>query len=317
MLRCAILDDYQGTALSRADFGRLKDRVRFNVFREHIPETDALLAALAPYDIVVAMRERTPLDAARLDRLPALRLLVTTGMRNSSIDIAHAKARGIVVSGTEGFAGSTAELAWGLLLSAMRHIPQEVADFRAGAPWQQRVGRDLRGMRLGLLGLGALGTRMARYANAFEMSVAAWSRNNTPDRSAAAGAYFEPDLDRLLAESDAVSIHLLLTPETRGLIGARELGLMKPDAVLVNTSRGPIVDEAALLRSLREGRLGAAAVDVYDREPLPLDHPFRSEPRLIATPHIGYVTARTFERFFSGVVEDIEAWLAGSPVRTL
>jgi len=317
MLCCVILDDYQETALSRADFGRLRNRVVTDVLREHVADPDSLATILAPYDIVVAMRERTPLTADLLDRLPNLKLLVTTGMRNASIDIAGAHARGIVVCGTEGFAGSTAELAWALLLAAVRHIPDEVADFRAGASWQPRVGRDLRGMRLGVLGLGALGTRIVRYARAFEMEVAAWSRNNTPERSAAAGAMFEPDLDRLLAESDAVTIHLTLSPETRGLIGERELGLMKRDAVLVNTSRGPIVEEAALLRALREKRLAAAAVDVFDREPLPRDHPFRSEARLIATPHIGYVTDKTYERFFTGVVEDIEAWLAGAPVRVL
>ncbi len=317
MLRCAVLDDYQGTALSRADFKRLEGRVAVDVFHENIADTDALVAALAPYDIVVAMRERTPFGADRLARLPKLKLLVTTGMRNASIDLAAAKARGVVVSGTEGYAGSTAELAWALLLAAARHIPDEVADFRAGAQWQKRVGRDLRGMKLGVLGLGALGTRVIRYAAAFEMEVAAWSRNNTPERSAAAGARFEPDLDRLLAESDAVSIHITLTPETRNLIGARELGLMKPDAVLVNTSRGPIVNEAALIASLRAGRPGAVAVDVFDQEPLPLDHPFRTLPGLIATPHLGYVTANTYERYFTGVVEAVEAWAAGAPIRVL
>ncbi len=317
MLRCAILDDYQATALTRADFGRLGDRVRFDVFREHMGETEALVEALRPHDIIVAMRERTSFDAALLALLPNLKLLITTGMRNASIDTAAAARQGVVVCGTEGFAGSTAELAWGLLLAAMRHIPDEVATFRAGGPWQPRVGRDLRGLTLGVIGLGTLGSRVARFGRAFDMEVLAWSRNNTPERSAAAGATFAPDLDGLLAGSDAVSIHVTLTPQTRGLLGARELGLMKPGAVLVNTSRGPIVDEAALIAGLGAGRPGIAAVDVFDREPLPADHPFRSLPNLIATPHVGYVTANTYAKFYSGAVEDIEAWLAGTPIRTL
>jgi phosphoglycerate dehydrogenase-like enzyme len=318
MLRCAILDDYQGVARRYGDFSRLDARVETTIFRENIADTETLLATLAPFDIVVAMRERTPLGADRLSRLPNLKLLVTTGMKNAAIDVAAAKARGITVCGTPGFVGSTAELAWGLLLGLMRHIPEEVQAFRAGdAAWQRHVGRDLNGLTLAVLGLGNLGAKIAAFGKAFQMEVHGWSRNNTPERSAALGIHYAPDLDALLARADVVSINLTLTGETRGLIDARRLGLMKKGAVLVNTSRGPIVDETALIAALTSGHLGGAGLDVFDTEPLPADHPFRTLPNVIATPHVGYVTDNSYRAFFTGIVENIEGWLAGNTPRIL
>lgn len=317
MLRCAILDDYQDAALSRGDFGKLADKVAFTVFREHIAETGALLERLAAFDIVIAMRERTRFDAERLAGLPNLKLLITTGMRNASIDLDAAARHGVTVCGTDSFSGSAAELTWGLLLALVRHIPHEVANFRKSGPWQLTVGRDLRGLRLGVIGLGTLGSRVAAYGNAFEMDVAGWSRSNTPERCTTLGIGYAPTLDALLARSDVISIHIPLNAATRGLIGARELGLLPPGAILLNTSRGPIVDEAALIAALRDGRLGGAGLDVFDQEPLPADHPFRQFDNVVATPHLGYVTENSYELYFSGAVAAIDAWLAGAPIRLL
>ncbi|MCX7326479.1 MAG: D-2-hydroxyacid dehydrogenase family protein [Hyphomicrobiales bacterium] len=317
MLHCAILDDYQGTALSQADFAPLQDRVSFSVFSDHLDAAVPLMKRLAPFEIVVAMRERTPFDADRLAQLPNLRLLITTGMRNASIDLEAAHRDGITVCGTDGFAGSTAELTWGLLLALVRHIPREFANFRAGGHWQLTVGRDLRGLTLGIIGLGTLGSRVAAYGKAFGMNVLGWSRNNTPERSAGLGLGFAPDLETLLSQSDAVSIHIPLNRETHGLIGARELGLMKRDALLLNTSRGPIIDEPALIDALTAGRIGGAGLDVFGQEPLPPDHPFRTLENVVATPHLGYVTQNSYRAYFSGVVEDVTAWLDGRPIRLL
>lgn len=317
MLKCAILDDYQDTSLSRADFSTLAGRVEFHVFTDNVADTDELIERLAPFEIIVAMRERTRFDAERLSRLPNLKLLITTGMRNASIDVAEAKRRGVMVCGTEGFAGSTAELTWGLLLCLMRHIPAEYANFRSAGPWQLTVGRDLRGLTLGVIGLGTLGKRICAYGKAFGMNVLGWSRSNTPERAAELGIGFAPDLDTILRESDVVSIHVPLNAATRGLIGAPQFARMKKGAVLLNTSRGPIVDEAALIEALRSGALAGAGLDVFDIEPLPADHPFRSIDNLIATPHLGYVTQNSYAAYFQGVAEDIEAWLDGAPKRVL
>ncbi len=317
MLTCAILDDYQNAALAHADFTVLQDRVRITVFHDTVAETAALVDRLKPFDIVVAMRERTRFDAERLAGLPNLKLLVSTGMRNPSLDVKTARRQGIVVCGTDGFAGSTSELTWSLLLAIMRHLPHETASFRAAGPWQSTVGRDLRGLTLGVVGLGTLGTRVAAYGNAFGMKVLGWSRSNTPERSAALGITQATTLQDLLSGSDVVSLHIPLNEETRHLLGAHEIGLMKRDAILLNTSRGPIVDEAALIDALREGRIGGAGLDVFDQEPLPADHPFRTLPNVVATPHLGYVTRSTYQAFFTGAVEDILAWLAGKPIREL
>lgn len=315
MHRCAILDDYQNVALKMADWPSLGPDLAVTVFNCHIESRGELIAALRDFDIIVAMRERTAFDAEVLNALPNLRLLVTTGMRNAAIDVAAAEARGIVVCGTGGVPGSTAELAWALILALARNIPAEAVDFRNGAPWQSRLGIDLAGKRLGTVGFGRLGVRVARVGIAFGMEVAAWSRNLTEERAKAEGAIRVATLDELLATSDVVSVHLTLTPQTRGLIGARELGLMKPTAFLVNTSRGPIVNEAALVAALDGGRLAGAGIDVFDREPLPAVHAMRRTRRLIGTPHVGYVTEGTYRIFYGEAVEDIRAWLKGEPVR--
>ncbi len=317
MHRCAVLDDYQNVALAMADWASLGSDVEVTVFNRHIGEREAVAAALADFDIVVAMRERTVFDAALLAGLPRLRLLVTTGMRNASIDIGAAEHHGVTVCGTHGVAGSTAQHTWALILALVRNIPAEVADFRGRAEWQRRMSVDLVGKRLGLVGLGRLGTRVARVGIDFEMDVVAWSPNLTEERAVEAGATRVATLDELLRSSDVVSVHVTLNPGTRGLIGAGELALMKPTAFLVNTSRGPIVDESALVAALDDGRLAGAGVDVFDVEPLPDDHPFRRCERLIATPHIGYVTDATYRIYFRDAVEDIAAWLRGEPVRRI
>lgn len=317
MLTCAILDDYQDVSLAMADWSRLDRRLEIRTIRDPFPDPAAAAAALQGVQVVVAMRERTAFDAALFQALPDLKLLVTTGMRNAAIDMAAAAAAGVTVCGTQGYATATAELTWGLILALMRQIPQENAAFRQGGRWQSSLGRDLNGLRLGIAGFGKLGSRVARYGLAFDMQVSAWSRSLTAERAAEAGIGHAASLDALLADSDVVSLHLVLNDQTRGLIGARQLGLMKPRAVLVNTSRGPIVDEAALIAALQDGRIAGAALDVYDREPLPADHPLRRLDSLIATPHLGYVTENTYRIFYGQAVEDIAAWLDGAPVRVL
>jgi phosphoglycerate dehydrogenase-like enzyme len=318
MLQCVILDDYQNVARGFADWAPLDGKVDLRVLTEHIADRDALVAALADAAIVVAMRERTPFDAALLARLPNLRLLITTGMVNASIDMKAAAARGIVVCGAPGSpGGSTADLTFGLILSLMRQIPREAENLRRGGPWQLTVGRELHGKRLSILGLGNLGKRVARIAKAFGMQVSAWSENLTRERCEQEGVEHAGSLQALLSQADILTLHLLLSERTRGLLGSRELALMKPDAVLVNTSRGPIVDEAALIAALRDRRIAAAALDVYDREPLPANHPFRTLDNVLATPHLGYVTQEAYRGYFGHAVEDIRAFLDGRPIRVL
>lgn len=316
--QCAILDDYQDAAISAADWRSLGDGVHVERFPDHIGDRDELARRLAPFEVVVAMRERTVFDAGLLSRLPTLKLLVTTGMVNASIDLPAARRQGVTVCGTRGSVGPAAELAWGLLLSVMRGIPAENANFHAGgSQWQLGVGRDLMGRTLGVVGLGKLGQRVVRFGQAFGMDVIGWSRNVTPERCAALGIGFAPTLNDLLARADAVSLHLTLNEGTRGIVGAPELAAMKRDAVIVNTSRGPLIDEAALVRALREGRIGGAGLDTFDVEPLPADHPLRGMSNVVATPHLGYVTAETYRIYFQDAVEDIAAWAAGTPVRVL
>ena len=312
--RVAVLDDYQGCALRMADWASLPD-TEVVVFRDHLADPAAVAVRLADFDAVVAMRERTPFPKPLLDRLPRLKLLVTTGMRNASIDVAAAVARGVTVCGTQGLPYPTAELSWALILALFRSVPVEDRATREGK-WQVTVGFGLNGKTLGVLGLGTLGARVAKVGRAFEMSVLAWSANLTAERAAEVGATLVPK-DELLARADVVSIHLVLGDRTRGLIGARELGLMKPTAYLVNTSRGPIVDEAALVAALKAGHLAGAGLDVYDEEPLPLDHPLRRLPNTVITPHLGYVTDETYRIFFGHAVEDVAAFLRGAPVRVL
>ncbi|MER6004348.1 D-2-hydroxyacid dehydrogenase family protein [Nonomuraea angiospora] len=313
MLRCAVLDDYQGVALGLADWSR----VRVTSFRDHFTARDDLVAALRDYEIVVIMRERTPFPAEVLDRLPNLRLLITSGMRNASVDVAAARARGVTVCGTASGSTAPVELTWALILGLARHLLPEATALRADGPWQSTVGTDLHGRTLGLLGLGKIGSRMAAIGRAFGMDVVAWSQHLTEERTDALGVRLAPGKDALLAESDVVSVHLVLSDRTRGLIGERELSLMRPASYLVNTSRAAIVDQEALVAALRAGRIAGAGLDVFELEPLPAGHAFRTLPNVLATPHLGYVTELNYGTYFREAVEDIDAFLAGAPIRTL
>ncbi|MEV0227925.1 D-2-hydroxyacid dehydrogenase family protein [Nonomuraea sp. NPDC050786] len=313
MLRCAVLDDYQGVALGLADWSR----VRATSFRGHFTDRDELVAALHDYEIVVAMRERTPFPAEVLDRLPNLRLLITTGMRNAAIDLEAALARGVTVCGTGSSSTPPVELTWALILGLTRHLVPEATALRAGGPWQSTLGTDLHGRTLGLLGLGKIGSRVAEIGRAFGMDVVAWSQNLTRERTDALGVRLAPGKDALLTEADIVSVHLVLSARTRGLIGERELSLMRPDAYLVNTSRAAIVDQEALAAALQAGQIAGAGLDVFETEPLPAGHELRTLPNVLATPHLGYVTELNYRTYFREAVEDIDAFLAGAPVRRL
>jgi len=315
-VRCAILDDYQAVALNFADWAKIKDRVDIKVFSEHLGGPDKVIAALQGFEIIVAMRERTGFPKRVIDALPALKLLITTGMRNASIDSEAAKARGVTVCGTGTFGNPTSGVAIGLMLELTRRIGYENARLHAGAPWQTTIGRDLEGMTLGILGLGKLGTRTASIAKGFGMKVIAWSQNLTPDKCREAGVDYAAK-DELFRQSDFITIHVVLSGRTRGLIGAAELALMKPTAYLINTSRGPIVDEAALIAALRGGKIAGAGLDVFDVEPLPLDHPFRKMDNVVITPHLGYVSEQNYRRYFTDAVEDIIGFLDGKPMRVL
>lgn len=311
--RTVVLDDYQDVARRFGPWERLADAIDLDIWNEHVPDEDELVRRLAGAEIVMAMRERTPFPRRVLERLSDLRLLVSTGRGNASIDVAAAQELGIVVSGTDIPTSPTAELTWGLILAVTRNIPAEDAGVRAGR-WQHTIGPELSGRTLGVIGLGRQGSKVASFGKAFDMEVIAWSQNLDEQQARAEGV--EPvGKGDLLSRSDIVTIHLRLSDRTRGLIAARELSLMKPTAYLVNTSRGPIVDDAALLIALREGLIAGAALDVYDEEPLAADHPLRSAPNTVLTPHIGYVSERTYEIFFTQAVEDIEAYLGGEPIR--
>ena len=313
MLRCAVLDDYQDAALSLADWSR----VDVTVFHEHLDSEDEVAAALADFDVVVIMRERTPFPASLLARLPRLRLLITSGMRNAAIDLAAASRHGVTVCGTASRSEPPVELTWALILGLCRHVVPENAAFRAAGPWQSTIGTDLAGATLGLLGLGKIGTRVAAIARAFGMEVLAWSQNLTEERTDAVGTRLASSLADLLAGSDIVSIHLALSDRTRGLVDAAALAALKPSALLVNTSRAAIVDTDALISALTAGRLAGAGLDVFDIEPLPAGHPLRTLPNVLATPHLGYVTHGNYSRYFAEAVEDIDAFVAGAPIRVL
>jgi phosphoglycerate dehydrogenase-like enzyme len=315
-LRCAILDDYQNVALKMADWSNVIRDVEIKVFDKHLGAADKVIAALKGCAIVCAMRERTAFPRAVIEALPDLKLLITTGMRNASIDLEAAKARGVVVCGTPGFGNATAAIATGLMLELARHIGYENAQLKAGVPWQTTIGLDLEGMTLGLLGLGRLGARMADIGHALKMNIIAWSQNLTPEKCSEVGAEYV-SRDDLFRRADFLSIHTQLSPRTRGLIGANELGLMKRSACLINTSRGPIVDEPALIAALREHWIAGAGLDVFDVEPLPIDHPLRKLDNVVITPHLGYVAEQNYRAYFAGMVEDIRGFLDGKPVRVL
>jgi phosphoglycerate dehydrogenase-like enzyme len=314
-VRVAVLDDYQEVARGMADWESLPDGTQVIVFHDHLADQEQLVARLTGFEVVVAMRERTPFPRAVLVRLPALKLLVTTGMRNAAIDMRAASELGVTVTGTGGIGTHTAELTWALVLSLLRHVPSEDASVKAGG-WQRTVGTDLAGKTLGVLGLGNIGRRVAAVGLAFGMEVIAWSSNLKAEAAAEVGVR-RVEREELFRLADVLTIHLVLGERTRGLVGASELAAMKPTAYLVNTSRGPIVDEAALLECLRQGRIAGAGLDVYDVEPLPHDHPLRTPPNTVLTPHLGYVTENSYRVFYTQAVEDIAAFMAGSPVRVL
>jgi phosphoglycerate dehydrogenase-like enzyme len=314
-VQVAVLDDYQGIAHGFGPWESLKPAAEITYFHDHLLRDGVVRDMLADFEVIVAMRERTPFTAERLASLPDLKLLVTTGMGNASIDMDAARELGITVCGTGGLPSPTAELTWGLIIALQRNLVEEDRRMREGG-WQRTIGPELAGRTLGLVGLGRLGGRVARVARAFEMDVIAWSANLSAQAATEAGAEAVA-FDELFRRADVLSIHTRLSERTRGLIGKRELGLMKRSAVLVNTSRGPIVDEDALLAALREGTIAGAALDVYAKEPLPVDHPLREAPRTLLSPHLGYVTTGTYEVFYGDAVEDIAAWLRGEPVRVL
>ncbi|MFB6844915.1 D-2-hydroxyacid dehydrogenase family protein [Streptomyces sp. NPDC056373] len=316
-LRCAVLDDFQKVATEVADWAGVADDVEVVTFDRHIESEDDLAAALAGFDIVVTLRERVPFPGSLIARLPRLKLIVASGMRNSVIDYAAAEAHGVTVCGTASSSTPPVEMTWALLLGLARGLVEESNALRSGGPWQSTVGADLHGRRLGLLGLGKIGSRVAQVGLAFGMRVGAWSQNLTRERADEVGVELAASKEELLADSDFVSVHLALGDRTRGLLGRSELALLKPSAYLVNTSRAAIVDQDALLDALHAGRIAGAGVDVFDIEPLPADHPMRTAPRLLATPHLGYVSRANYATYYGQAVEDIRAFLAGAPVRRL
>jgi phosphoglycerate dehydrogenase-like enzyme len=307
MVKIAVLDDYQGAALKLADWTAVARRAHIDVFNDHLADADAVVKRLLPYDIVCVMRERTPLRREIIERLPNLKMIASTAPRNASIDMQAAADHNVTVLHTGYFSSPTVELTWALILAGARHITSEAAAVRGGG-WQQRLGDDMAHKTLGIVGLGGIGSKVAKVGMAFGMNLIAWSQNLTAEKAAAAGATLVSK-EELLRQADVVSIHLVLSERTKGLIGASELALMKPTARLVNTSRGPIVQEAALIQALASHRIAGAAIDVYDTEPLPLDHPYRNMPNLLATPHIGYVSRGLYERFYRDTVSNIIAWL--------
>jgi phosphoglycerate dehydrogenase-like enzyme len=313
-MRIAVLDDYQNVARGLADWTRIPG-AELTTFQDHLSDQDALVHRLGPFDVLMVIRERTPLPAALIDRLPNLKLIVTAARRNASIDIEACQRRGIAVCGTAASGAPVVEVAWAFVLNHMRHVAREDRALRNGQ-WQTTLGRSLDGATLGVVGLGKLGTRMTQLGTAFGMKPVCWSPNLTEVRAAAAGAKLVSK-DELFATSDIVTLHLVLGGSTRHVVGAEELARMKRTALLVNTSRGPLVDENALVHALRTEMIGGAALDVFDIEPLPLDHPFISLPNTQLTPHLGYVTEQNYRAYFADAVEDIEAWLAGRSIRVV
>lgn len=315
-MRVAVLDDYFNRALDLADWSPLEGRADIKVFTEYLgDDEDTLAKMLSDFEIIVGMRERTRFPGTLLKRLPKLKLLITTGMRNASFDISAATAQGVTVCGTGGVGSPTSELAVGMMIALMRDIPGQNASMRSGG-WQTHPGNDLAGKTMGMLGLGKLGGAVARVANAFDMKVIAWSQNLTDARAKECNAT-RVEKDELFKQSDVISIHLVLSDRSRGLVGERELSLMKPGAYIVNTSRGPIIDEKALLKTLHDRKIAGAALDVYGTEPLPMDSPFRKLDNALLLPHLGYVTSENLAKMYTDAVADITAFLDGKPVRVL
>jgi phosphoglycerate dehydrogenase-like enzyme len=314
--RCAVLDDYQNVALKMADWSRVTGDADVTVFNERLGDEAAVARALQGFGIVCLMRERTPFPRSLIEKLPDLKLIVTTGLKNASIDVAAAKERGILVGGTEGAKHPTAELAIGLMIDLARHISEENARMKAGEAWQATIGADLFGHTLGIVGLGNLGQRVAKVGQAFGMKVIAWSQNLTPERCAEHGVSYATKAD-LFQQSDFISIHTVLSDRSRGLVSATDLGMMKPTAYIINTSRGPIIDETALIAALQNKAIAGAGLDVFDTEPLPRDHALRTLPNVVITPHLGYVTQDGYRAFYGGTVEAIRAFLDGKPIRVI
>jgi D-3-phosphoglycerate dehydrogenase len=315
-LRCAILDDYQNVALKMADWSPLADSVEVKVFTAPFADARATIAALADFEIVCAMRERTPFPAEVLSALPKLKLLLTSGGRNASFDIEAAKARGVVVCGTGAVGNPTAGLAIGLMLELTRKIGFENARMKAGENWQVTLGEDIEGKTLGILGLGKLGSHVGSIARAMGMKTIAWSTNLTAEAAEKAGATYVTK-EELFAKADIITIHLVLSARSRGLVSREDLARMKPTAYLINTARGPIVDEAALLETLQARKIAGAALDTFSHEPLPVDHPLRKLDNVVLTPHLGYVTAENYRRYYKEMIEDIQAWMKDEPVRVI
>jgi phosphoglycerate dehydrogenase-like enzyme len=312
-VQVAVLDDYQGVALQSADWSLLNGKANVTVFRDHLSDSTALIERLKPFNVLSVMRERTPLTRAILEQLPNLRLIASTGSRNASIDLAAATEHGITVCHTGYSSHGAIEITWALILAMLRNVPAEFASVQKGQ-WQISVGGDLAGKTIGVVGLGNIGARIAKIAHAFGMNVVAWSQNLTPESAEKHGAHLVSK-EELFRTADIVTIHLVLSARTKGIIGPAEFGWMKPTAYFVNTSRGPLVDEESLLSALKNRAIAGAALDVYDFEPLPPSHPFRSLDRLLVTPHIGFVTNETYRIFYGDTVENIAAWLGGTPIR--
>lgn len=316
-IRCAILDDYQQVALKIADWSTITEKVEIVSFSQHFYDENELVDYIRDAEIVIVMRERTPFGVSLFEKLPKLKLLITSGMRNTSIDLVAAAAHGVTVCGTASSSEPPTELTWALIMNLARNIMKENADLRSNGLWQSTVGSDLYGKRLGLLGLGKIGGRMATIAKAFGMDIIAWSQNLTKEQTDQLGVQLASSKEELLETSDYVSIHLVLSDRTRGLISEKDLQLMKSTAYLVNTSRAAIVDQQALIKALHENWIAGAGLDVFDLEPLPLDHPFRTMPNVLATPHLGYVTERNYTTYYQEAVEDIQAYLDGRVIRSL
>jgi D-3-phosphoglycerate dehydrogenase len=316
MVRAAILDDYQNVAMSFADWSPIAKDVEIKVFNKPFGSQDEAIKALQGFAVVVGMRERTPFPRKVIEALPDLKLLITTGARNNSFDVKACAERGVTVCGTGAAGSPTTGITFGLMLELTRRIGFENGRLKTGAPWQTTIGRDLEGLTLGILGLGKLGQRSAAVGKAFGMKAIAWSQNLTEEKARAAGADYVSK-DDLFRNADFVTIHLVLSDRSRGLVAAKELGLMKKSAYLINTSRGPIVDEKALIAVLNSKSIAGAGLDVFAVEPLPLDHPFRKMDNVVITPHLGYVSEQNYRKYFPDIVEDIRAWLDGKPVRVI
>jgi len=312
-LRIAVLDDWQSVASGVLDWSVLDSVGEVSFLHEYPADTATMVERLASFDVICIMRERTPFNEALLAQLPKLKLLVTGGMRNAAVDVAAARRHGIEVCGTDSYKNAAPELTWALIMGITRNLVSEANSLRAGN-WQIGIGSDLHGKTLGILGLGSIGKWIARYGQAFGMNVIAWSQNLTAEAAAEVGVT-RVSKQELFEQADVLSVHLVLSERSRGLVDAQALSWMKPTAYLINSSRGPIVDETALIDALRQQRIAGAALDVFDIEPMPADHPYRSLDNVLATPHIGYVTQNNYHLFYSQIIEDIQAWHAGKPIR--